>query len=70
MNHQHDMSATESQKDGLVTSEVQLAGTPRCVRVTIGKHFSLFMSLSVSPGFLTLLAVAVGVAGGNYWFPL
>lgn len=28
------------------------------------------VSLSVSPAFLTLLAVVVGVAGGNYWFLL
>ncbi|MEU6578189.1 hypothetical protein [Streptomyces sp. NPDC046805] len=44
--------------------------TPRYVRVTVGKHFNLSMSVSVSPAFLTLLAVAVGVAGGNYWFLL
>ncbi|KUN78525.1 hypothetical protein [Streptomyces griseoruber] len=70
MNHQRDMSGTGSQKDGLVSSEAQLLGTPRCVRVTIGKHFNLSVSLSVSPAFLTLLAAVVGVAGGNYWFLL
>ncbi|MBG7699974.1 hypothetical protein HCJ76_18260 [Streptomyces sp. MC1] len=69
MNHQHDMPVNGSQ-NGPVSPGTQPASTPRYVRVTVGKHFNLSVSVSVSPAFLTLLAVAVGVAGGNYWFLL
>ncbi|AVH56482.1 MULTISPECIES: hypothetical protein [Streptomyces] len=69
MNQQHDMPADGTQ-DGPVNHDSQPAGTPRHVRVTIGKHFNLSVSLSVSPAFLVFLAAAAGVAGGNYWFLL
>ncbi|WP_030380574.1 MULTISPECIES: hypothetical protein [unclassified Streptomyces] len=71
MNHQHDTSvnASQSSQAGL-QAQARQAVTPRHVRVSVGKHFDLTVSLSVSPTFLMLLAAAVGVAGGNCWFLL
>lgn len=69
MNHQHDMPVNGGQ-NGPAGPPAGPVGTPRYVCVTVGKHFNLSMSLSVSPAFLTLLAAAIGVVGGNYWFLL
>ena len=69
MNYQHDMSVNTSQ-DGQAGVQGRLASAPRHIHVSVGKHFDLSVSLSVSPAFLTLVAAAVGVAGGNYWFLL
>ncbi|MGW1898464.1 hypothetical protein ACWCQB_13635 [Streptomyces hirsutus] len=69
MNHQHDTSVNPSQSSQ-VGPPARQAATPRHVRVSVGKHFDLSVSLSVSPAFLMLLAAALGVAGGNYWFLL
>ncbi|MEU0173147.1 hypothetical protein ABZ178_07330 [Streptomyces massasporeus] len=69
MNYQHDTSVNASQ-DGQAGLQGRPASTPRHIRVSVGKHFDLSVSVSVSPAFLTLLAAAVGVAGGNYLFLL
>ncbi|MFG2813826.1 hypothetical protein [Streptomyces sp. NPDC048410] len=71
MEHRYDTSVNSSQngQDNL-QAHARQAATPRHVRVTVGKHLDLSVSLSVSPTFLMLLAAAVGVAGGNYWFLL
>ncbi|MFJ4002963.1 hypothetical protein ACIPWL_05810 [Streptomyces sp. NPDC090023] len=71
MNHQHHTSVDASQNSQAgLHAQASQAATPRHVRVSVGKHFDLSVSLSVSPAFLMLLAAAVGVAGGNYWFLL
>jgi hypothetical protein len=69
MNYQHDTSVNASQ-DGQAGLQGRPAFPPRHIRVSVGKHFDLSVSVSVSPAFLTLLAAAVGVAGGNYLFLL
>ncbi|GJF24806.1 hypothetical protein SHO565_53700 [Streptomyces sp. HO565] len=69
MNYQHDTTVNASQ-NGRAGLQGRPASTPRHLHVSVGKHFDLSVSLSVSPAFLTLLAAAVGVAGGNYWFLL
>lgn len=71
MNDQHDTSVNASQNGQAgLQAPARQAATLRHVRVSVGKHFDLSVSLSVSPAFLMLLAAAVGVAGGNYWFLL
>ncbi|MFD4370019.1 hypothetical protein [Streptomyces sp. NPDC058486] len=69
MNHQHDMSVNGGQHvpADVPTGEVN---KPRQLRISVGKHFNLSVSLSFSPAFLTVMAAAVGVVGGNYWFLL
>ncbi|MFJ8225105.1 hypothetical protein [Streptomyces griseus] len=69
MIHQHHLPADEPQH-GAASSETQPVGAPRRLYLTVGKHFSLSVSLSVSPAFLVCVATAVGIAGGNYWFLL
>ncbi|WP_392872403.1 hypothetical protein [Streptomyces sp. LN499] len=74
MTHQHDMkprsvSSGEGQI-GLTTSVAQTSIAPRILRVTVGKHLNLSVSLAVSPTFLTVLALGMGAVGGNYWFLL
>ncbi|MFD8452049.1 MULTISPECIES: hypothetical protein [Streptomyces] len=69
MNYQHDTAVNASQ-NGQADPQGGRVAAPRHVRVSVGKHFDLSVSLSVSPAFVTLLAAAVGVAGGNYWFLL
>ncbi|MFE9953816.1 hypothetical protein ACFYRJ_41415 [Streptomyces sp. NPDC005531] len=74
MTHQHDMqprSVSSGEGEiGLTASVTQTPTTPRILRVTVGKHFNLSVSLSASPTFLTVLALGVGAVGGNYWFLL
>ncbi|MFB8405079.1 hypothetical protein [Streptomyces sp. NPDC055912] len=38
------------------------------MRISVGKHFNLSVSLSFSPAFMALMAAVVGAVGGNYWF--
>ncbi|MFJ4924385.1 hypothetical protein [Streptomyces sp. NPDC088736] len=70
MNHQHDTSVNASQNSQAGLQAPARQAALRHVRVSVGKHFDLSVSLSVSPAFLMLLAAAAGVAGGNYWFLL
>ncbi|MFD3537223.1 hypothetical protein [Streptomyces sp. NPDC058664] len=69
MSHQHRMPVHEGQVV-LADAQAREVDKPRHLRISVGKHFNLSVSLSVSPAFLTFMAAIIGAVGGNYWFLL